>query len=252
MLTLATPFVVEDRQLWTNPNGPRTATASIVVHHAGAFYRPGKAVADIYAYHSKKWPDYHAAAYHEILQIEADGTSIGCHIVNDARLMGAGVWGRNEDTFHICAASKFVAIPDDAFIEALAQRVAAAKRRYPTAQIVGHKDIALPGHGTDCPGDLWAVWKPRLLARVEAILAPSLGPTPDAPRPYRFRFPQVVFTAPDPIAPLAVGPTSGALLYIADAEVQIGEIKNGWAWIKTGPGRLDGPGFVPLSVLEAA
>ena len=120
-----------------------------------------------------------------------------------------------------------------------------------SAQIVGHKDIALPGHGTDCPGDLWAVWKPRLLARVEAILAPSLGPTPDAPRPYRFRFPQVVFTAPDPIAPLAVGPTSGALLYIADAEVQIGEIKNGWAWIKTGPGRLDGPGFVPLSVLEA-
>ena len=63
--------------------------------------------------------------------------------------------------------------------------------------------------------------------------------------------PQVVFTAPDPIAPLAVGPTSGALLYIAGAEVQIGEIKNGWAWIKTGPGRLDGPGFVPLSVLEA-
>ena len=172
-LSLANPFVVEHHNLWTNPNGPRSTTAYIVVHHAAATYRPGQAVADIYKYHSKKWPDYHAAAYHEILQIEADGNTIGCHIVNDPRLIGAGVFDHNGDTFHICAAANFIGVPDDAFIEALAQRCAAAKLRYPAAQIVGHKDIARPGHATSCPGPLWIAWKVRLLSRVQALLNPA-------------------------------------------------------------------------------
>lgn len=174
MLTLSQPFVTEERALWTNPNGPRAVTTYIVIHHAAAVYAPGKAVRAIYDYHTHEWPDYHAAAYAEIIQIEADGAHLGCHLMYHPEQIGAGVWGHNGDTFHICAATNFVGMPDDAFVEALAQRAAAAKSRYPSAQIVGHKEIALPGHETACPGQLWAVWKPRLLKRVAAILAPTI------------------------------------------------------------------------------
>lgn len=176
---IADPFVIEERTLWTNPNEPRRETAYVVVHHAAAFYRPGKAVQDIYAYHSKKWPDYHAAAYAEIIQIEADGESLGCHLMYPPDLIGAGVLGRNENTFHICAATNFTAIPSDEWIEALARRCVAALARYPNAKIVGHKDIALKGHETVCPGQLWSAWKPKLLGRVSALRLQT--------RPRRFR-----------------------------------------------------------------
>ncbi len=178
-MLLREPFVSEEREYWTNPNGLRDVTRQIVVHHAAAFYSPGKAVAEIYKFHSSKWPDYHAIAYHEVIQIEADRETLGCHITNPPDLIGAGVFGRNDDTFHVCAATNFTAIPSDEWIEALARRCVAAKQRYPDAVIVGHKDIALKGHKTDCPGQLWTAWKLRLLGRVSALQL--------ATRPRRFK-----------------------------------------------------------------
>jgi hypothetical protein len=115
----------------------------------------------------------------------------------------------------------------------------------PQKYVVCHRWVA-PGRKSD-PTD----WPDApLKAFIASLYAPPIGPTPDAPQPFRFRFPQAVFTAPDPVAPLASGPVNGATLYSAGSVVQIGQIKDGWAWIKTGPGRLDGPGFVPLSILE--
>lgn len=174
-MQLANPFVIEERAFWTNPNAPRPITSFIVVHHAAAFYPQGRAVQKIYEYHAKKWPDYHAAAYAEIIQIEAGGDTLGCHIMYPPDLIGAGVWGRNDDTFHICAATNFTSVPSDEWIEAIARRVVAAKQRYPNAVVVGHKDIALKGHETECPGQLWNAWKLRLLGRVAALQqAPKL------------------------------------------------------------------------------
>ena len=114
----------------------------------------------------------------------------------------------------------------------------------PQKYVVTHRWIA-PGRKFDPTN-----WPDEQLRPWIASLYSPIGPSPDAPHPYRMRFPQAVFTAPDPVAPLAAGPTSGATLIVAGAVVQIGQIRDGWAWIKTGPGRLDGPGFVPLGVLE--
>lgn len=185
-LSLAPDFIKERRDLWTNPNGARSHTAYITIHHAAANYPAGRAADAIYAYHKQKWPDYHAAAYHEIIQIDAGGY-LRCSIVNNPPLIGAGVADHNGDTFHICAATNFVGLPDPAWIEALAQRAAAARRRYPQATIVGHRDIARPGHSTECPGQLWPSWRPRLLARVDELLKPLL-PAPPAPELRELRF----------------------------------------------------------------
>lgn len=81
-------------------------------------------------------------------------------------------------------------------------------------------------------------------------IASLYGPSVDAPIAYRFRFPQVVYTARDENSPVAAGDFNGGLVYQAGDVVQIGDIASGWAWIKTGQGTT-GPGFVPLRVLEA-
>ena len=176
-LALASDFVVDEigRYIKTpasvQPDRPRTSY--IVVHHAAAIYAPGTACAAIFKAHSTRpdFTDYHRIGYHEVIQVEI-GDLLRAHLVNPPLMQGAGVYGRNDVCYHICAATNIVAIPDDGFVEALAQRVAAAKKRWPDAQIVGHKEITLTGHGTACPGQLWAAWKPRLLKRVEALLAP--------------------------------------------------------------------------------
>lgn len=168
-------MIVTDRtNLWTNPNGMRPATRTIVVHHAAATYPAGIAAEKIYSYHAKKWPDYHAAAYHEILDRFPDG-AIRCSIMNPPGIIGAGVYGRNDDTFHICAATNFLGIPADDWIDAIAQRCAAAMKRYSGAVVRGHKEITIPGHQTACPGALWDQWKPRLKARIDELLRPDTG-----------------------------------------------------------------------------
>jgi N-acetylmuramoyl-L-alanine amidase len=157
--------IIEAKQYWTSPNGSRDDTTQIVVHHAAYVYPPGKAVEMIYDYHRSKWPTYNACGYHEVIQEEVGG-ALACYLVNPPDLIGAGVWGLNGHTFHICAATNFTGVPGSAWLDALADRLAEAKRRYPKAQIVGHGDIALPGHGTTCPGAQWKAWRATLLDRV--------------------------------------------------------------------------------------
>jgi len=169
---LADPFyATAPNRYFTNPNGDRPTTRQIVVHHAADDYPPGQALAAIYRYHSQKWPDYHAIAYHEVIQIEADG-SLRAYQTNPPSIIGAGVYGQNDHTYHICAATDFGStIPLQLWQDAIAIRVAAAATRYPTAQIVGHQDITLPGHATSCPGAAWPRWKAALIARVAALNA---------------------------------------------------------------------------------
>lgn len=153
------------KQYWTSKNGPRQTTRYIVVHHAAWTYDPGKAVQSIYNFHRGQWPKYNAIGYHEVIQREIDG-SLRRYQVNPPDMQGAGVALRNHECYHICAATNLIGMPDPDWIEAMAYAVADAKRRYPTAQVVGHKDIALPGHGTACPGPRWNDWRPILLTAV--------------------------------------------------------------------------------------
>lgn len=176
-MRLADPFVINDIGKYilqpASVQPDRPSTRYIVIHHAADTYSPSMACASIFRAHCTR-PDfgnYHRIGYHEVIQLERDA-SLAAHLVNPPNMQGAGVAKMNHLCYHICAATNFIGMPEDLWIEALAQRAAAALRTYPGAQIVGHKDIALAGHGTTCPGPLWSVWKLRLTNRVAELLAP--------------------------------------------------------------------------------
>jgi len=174
MTALASPFVVDEIGKYilepasVQPN--RERTEYIVVHHANAFYSPGTACASILKAHSARpdFGDYHRIGYHAVLQIERNAT-IAMHLVNPSLMWGAGVFDRNDVCWHVCAATTFTALPSDEWIEAIARACVYAKSLFPDAKIVGHKDVTVPGHGSECPGQLWSSWKLRLLGRVAAL-----------------------------------------------------------------------------------
>lgn len=120
-------------------------------------------------------------------------------------------------------------------------RMLIARYHIPQPYVAAHRWIA-SGRKLD-PSD----WPD---AQLRPWIAALYGPSVDAPVAYRFRFPQVVYTARDENSPVAAGSFNGGLVYQAGDTVQIGDIASGWAWIKTGAGAT-GPGFVPLRVLEA-
>lgn len=145
---------------WTAKTQHRTGTKYIVIHHAAATYKPSEAVASIYNYHKTKWPGYGAAGYHIILQEEKDGT-ISTNLVNCPYVVGAGVERRNHETFHICLAADFTKkAPNSVWINATKSAISFAKTLFPSAVVVGHRDIALSP--TACPGAEWPRWKDLL------------------------------------------------------------------------------------------
>jgi hypothetical protein len=163
---------------------PRTATRYLVVHHAAASYAQQLGINDVRSirnYHV----NHHGWAgigYHEVLAEETQNGLVGCYIVSNPLTMRAHTWGRNHEAFGICMAADFSqGIPAQKWIDALSLRLVEAKRRWPAAQIVGHRDITLPGHGTACPGTMWATWKPALLRQVEVMLGQQ---PPTAPDPF--------------------------------------------------------------------
>lgn len=164
----------------------RSSTRYLIVHHAAADYPPyfGRDdVAAIANYHlSKGWS---GIGYHEVIAQETNNGPIAAYVVSRPDTVRAHIAGRNHECFGICMAANFSrSIPPQQWLDALALRLVAAKKRWPAAQIVGHKDAALKGHGTSCPGEKWAAWKPALLAQVESML--SVSPPPETKR-YRAR-----------------------------------------------------------------
>lgn len=174
---LKTPFVDDRTRRYITPGASvqpdRPRTDFIVVHHAAAIYQPGTACDRMFAYHAQRWPSYGRIGYHEVIHANP-GDVLTCYLVNPPEMQGAGVWGMNDRCYHICAATNFTVDPDAIWIEALAQRCVAALGRYPTARVVGHRDIARPGHGTTCPGATWLHWQQTLHAQIAALLRPRM------------------------------------------------------------------------------
>lgn len=165
-------------ELWTASNQHRSQTNYIVIHHAAARYKPGQAVSAIYNFHKNKWPAYNAAGYHIILQEEPDAT-ISINLVNCPFVVGAGVAQRNHETFHICLASDFTnTIPDHRWIDATREALRFARNLFPDAALVGHRDIALRGYETSCPGNRWREWK---LLLEQPPQSPELSTEPTLP-----------------------------------------------------------------------
>lgn len=156
----------------------RRMTRYIVIHHAAALYPQRFAIEDIrsvHAYHlSKGWP---GIGYHRVLAETTNGGSIGDFLVSNPNLQRVHVAFRNHEAYGISCLTNFDShpnkLPSAKWIEALAVAVAEAKHEWIQAEIVGHRDIALPGYGTACPGSRWHDWKGDLFAEVERVLRPK-------------------------------------------------------------------------------
>lgn len=183
----------------------RKRTPYRVVHHAAALYRsPDHALGAVWDWHvnQKGWP---GIGYHEVLVEHEDGT-IGAITLSDPMSQRAHVWGRNHEAFGISCLTDFNdrsrfpdRLPTEPWIAALAERLRfwGEQPGFGRSEIVGHRDIALPGYGTACPGHRWDDWKADLLQRVA-------GATPTTIKRFLVRWNDTnVRTAPRDDAPIA-------------------------------------------------
>lgn len=156
----------------------RTRTPYLVVHHAAATYtqlKTGRAIVEnICDYHTKTrgWP---GGGYHEIIVESVPGGPLECYVLSDPMLQRAGVLQQNHVIYSICLATNFDdekvhpgKVPGAKWVDAAVERIKAARLLFPTAEIVGHKEITVAGGATACPGTKWAEWKPELLRQVAA------------------------------------------------------------------------------------
>jgi hypothetical protein len=212
----------------------RSITDYIVVHHAAWTYEPGiAALHSVHNYHTRKWGT--GVAYHEALVEEADG-SIACYITSDPETLRYGVAHQNHCTFHISALTNFAdIIPDKKWIDALAARVAAATARWPHAQVVGHKEICVPGWESTCPGLRWHQWK--------SAVAGDGAPAAQFRAPHWYRVPPRVIAVMR-YEPNVDGDRNIAALLNPGSRVHVAEWNGDWA-------ELSGGSYVHSTGLEA-
>jgi len=143
----------------------RITTDLIIIHHAAALYKTQTGAEDVQAvanYHvnTKKWP---GIGYQCCLAEEENGGPVARYDVSNPLLQRAHIFGLNDRAIGVSCLTNFTGMPEVKWVEALAIVVEEWAQRWPAAQVVGHGEVALPGHGTLCPGPLWLKWKPDLL-----------------------------------------------------------------------------------------
>lgn len=156
----------------------RTSTKHIVVHHAAALYPQATARGDIQAVHryhlSKGWG---GIAYTCVIAEQSNGGPVEAYQCSDLDTLRYHVAHHNHDSIGVSCLTNFgSSIPEYKWIEKLAEVLRYLRVRYPHAEIVGHKEIAVKGYETSCPGTRWLEWKPRLLALVNQITPPPSPP----------------------------------------------------------------------------
>ena len=124
-----------------------------MIHHSAV--NIDSTAESIAAYHGEHngWP---GIGYSFV--VRWDGSVEWCH---DLDVMSYHVAGRNRECLGIC-------LPGDWSVDHPPARVLIAtldllhwlRPQLPAGvRIVGHRDIALPGYGTSCPGDSWSDWR---------------------------------------------------------------------------------------------
>ena len=124
----------------------------IVIHHTATRPVGPQAVARYHVRHN----GWAGIGYHFFVM--PDGTVYQVGDVDDKR---ACVWGRNAESLCICLSGDFTKQrPPDAQIKATRRLIRCLREKFNRQwPVVGHRDVALPGHETACPGDTWPVWK---------------------------------------------------------------------------------------------
>ena len=119
-----------------------------VIHHTGDGTTPQTYSNTIATYHVENngWP---AIGYHFLIY----GHKV--RFVGSLETARANVWGRNAEVIGISVVGNYSSEPPSASALALCKRLCDALDRYLGRILprVGHRDVALPGHETSCPGD---------------------------------------------------------------------------------------------------
>lgn len=162
----------------------------LCIHHSAS---PGGTLAEITKEHKARgWKDI---AYHALA---GNGKGIKDGEIHPGRPEsqdGAGVYGNNKNKLHICLIGNFASDhsgytgePSRKQLHALGHwlLVKGAQYNVPYTGIVGHREIALKGHGTLCPGDLnlseiryWYkgnIWQAKQGMIVQSLAEYLLGP----------------------------------------------------------------------------
>ena len=86
--------------------------------------------------------------------------------VNDLETISYNVASRNHEVLGICLLGDFTyAPPEDIQVEAARSLLDNLRERLPGRGTVGHRELALPGYETACPGETFLTgprWKDRL------------------------------------------------------------------------------------------
>ena len=126
-----------------------------IIHHSvtPAWGDPLAAIAAIYASHRRQ--GWSGIGYH--LVVGWDGR---IYLAGGAETIRAGVYGRNETSYHIVLLGDFTdATPD--LRQLMAARRLLAELDYSLGRFIptyGHRGYAGPGQGTACPGNTFGFW----------------------------------------------------------------------------------------------
>lgn len=156
----------------------RRVTTNLLIHHAGALYPSRNGIDDCRAvqrYHvnNRGWP---GIGYHVALAEEVEGGPIARYILSDLSLQRAHILNRNHEFLGVCCLTNFDThpgkLPAIKWREALVETLQWLRTIYPNATITGHREEAVKGGETTCPGMRWMEWKPGLVRDVGTIVEP--------------------------------------------------------------------------------
>jgi hypothetical protein len=125
--------------------------SSLVIHHsAGA---SGNVSVFRNMHKAKGWQD---VAYHAVICNGNGGADGLTQAGRSESLKGAGVWGNNANRLQVCLVGNFENTkPTRAQCRSLGEWLHRCGRKYDITQskaVYGHRELALFGHGTACPG----------------------------------------------------------------------------------------------------
>ncbi len=127
----------------------------LVIHHTavemmGTGLEKCQSIA-VYHTRSQGWP---GIGYHYV--IDYDGSTYQC---NDLGTMSYNVASRNRECVGICLIGDFTNRPPSQKQIRAARALTDWLATQVDAQVVGHREVALPAYATACPGNAWPGWR---------------------------------------------------------------------------------------------
>jgi hypothetical protein len=124
----------------------------IVVHHSGIDVDSTAPSIAQYHVNTKGWP---GIAYHFLVHWNG-----GVDYVGDIETVRYNVAGRNRECLGVCLPGDFSArIPSQQQLDSCLRLVSYLRWLLPNATVAGHRDLALKGFESECPGATWPEWR---------------------------------------------------------------------------------------------